>query len=462
MKRLLSLLLLFPTVAWANDNPITSMPHTTPATPVVLQSGVNVTQDGDYLVLPLNGAVVAVEALLTGTATLQAEVSFDTVNWYALPGNSISNQTLMTTITSTGAYVFDTGGWFYFRTRISNYVSGTVTVNAVWSEGSHPVAQSVGGSVTFPATQTVTANSLPLPTGAASSANQTNGSQVTQVSNFPSTQNVAVQGTASVFAHVENFPATQPVSATSLPLPTGAATSAIQTNGSQVTQVSNFPASQTVNAFSLPLPTNAAQETGGNLATIVTNQTSGGQKTQVTNFPVTQGVSGTVTGNQGTPNSTANSWPMELTTGGTGTFGGTTHPMIVTPGAGVAFPVSAAALPLPAGAATAANQTNGSQITQVTGTTATDQIGRSVAVISFQQAVTASAATLPSNSGIHSFCVKNEIGSTQTVYVGPAGVTITTGDELAPGDWRCYAADNTNRLSVVAAATGATVTGSGN
>lgn len=42
------------------------------------------------------------------------------------------------------------------------------------------------------------------------------------------------------------FQATQPVSAASLPLPTGAATAANQTNGSQTTQVSNFPASQAV------------------------------------------------------------------------------------------------------------------------------------------------------------------------------------------------------------------------
>jgi hypothetical protein len=67
------------------------------------------------------------------------------------------------------------------------------------------------------------------------------GSAVTQpvsgsvsVSNFPATQ--PVSGSVSV----SNFPATQPVSATTLPLPTGAATSANQiTLGSQTTKIND-------------------------------------------------------------------------------------------------------------------------------------------------------------------------------------------------------------------------------
>jgi len=53
---------------------------------------------------------------------------------------------------------------------------------------------------------------------------------------------VATTGTVSV----SNFPATQPISATSLPLPTSAATDASLTNGNQKTQVTNFPASQPI------------------------------------------------------------------------------------------------------------------------------------------------------------------------------------------------------------------------
>ncbi len=62
-------------------------------------------------------------------------------------------------------------------------------------------------------TQPVSAASLPLPTGAATAANQPN-----------------LNGDGGALAHVTNFPATQPVSAASLPLPSGAATAANQTS----------------------------------------------------------------------------------------------------------------------------------------------------------------------------------------------------------------------------------------
>lgn len=68
---------------------------------------------------------------------------------------------------------------------------------------------------------------------------------------------VPISGTIAV----SNFPATQPVSAVSLPLPTGSATSANQTNGTQQTQVTNFPATQpvsgTVTATPPALPSSA-------------------------------------------------------------------------------------------------------------------------------------------------------------------------------------------------------------
>lgn len=199
-----------------------------------------------------------------------------------------------------------------------------------------PATQPVSGVVqvsNFPATQPVSAASLPLPSGAATSAKQpapgtagvpstdilsiqgapsmtpvkTDGSGVTQpisgsvaVSNLPATQ--PVSGAVSVSnlpatqpvsgaVSVSNFPATQPVSVATLPLPSGAATSAkqpalgtsgtpstdvltiqgaasmtpVKTDGSGVTQpvsgsvaVSNFPATQPVSAASLPLPSGAA------------------------------------------------------------------------------------------------------------------------------------------------------------------------------------------------------------
>src|SRR5579859_2181049 len=51
-----------------------------------------------------------------------------------------------------------------------------------------------------------------------------------------------------------------------------------------------------------------------------------GNSVQVTNFPATQPVSGTVTDNQGTPNTLANAWPVEVTDG-TNVLGTLAHPL---------------------------------------------------------------------------------------------------------------------------------------
>jgi hypothetical protein len=102
-----------------------------------------------------------------------------------------------------------------------------------------------------------------------------------------------------------------PVSATSLPLPAGAATAAnqpaINADGGALAHVTNFPSTQAISATSLPLPSNAAQEGGGNLASI-----------------------------NGKLTATANGLKVD--------------------DSGVTQPVSAASLPLPSGAASAANQ----------------------------------------------------------------------------------------------------------
>ena len=216
-------------------------------------------------------------------------------------------------------------------------VSGSVT--AVQSSGSSlhvdvdnfPATQPVSGSVgvnNFPATQAVSATSLPLPAGASTDASLTNGNQKTQVTNFPATQPVSGSVTAvqssgsSLHVDVDNFPATQPVSGTvsvsgnvTVVQPTGASLH-VDVDNFPATQpvsgtvaISNFPATQPVSAASLPLPTNAAQETGGNLATLVTNtstiatntanETNGAQKTQVSDPISFTGANVSAKGTQG-------------------------------------------------------------------------------------------------------------------------------------------------------------------
>lgn len=172
-------------------------------------------------------------------------------------------------------------------------------------------------------TQSVSVSSLPLPAGAATEA----GNLKTIADNTEASNNLLFEilGNVSVTqpVQVENFPVTQAVTATSLPLPSGAATetgnlqtiaasigspasSAIPPTGGSgslgwlsgiyqkllaglsvtVTQlpslpagtnaigkveVTNLPGTQAVSATSLPLPTGAAVESGGNLQTISNN-----------------------------------------------------------------------------------------------------------------------------------------------------------------------------------------------
>ncbi len=192
---------------------------------------------------------------------------------------------------------------------ITAAISGTVAVTGTFWQATQPVSGTVElvagsaaiGSVSvsnFPATQAVSAASLPLPAGASTDASLTNGNQKTQVTSLPSIPaGVAAIGSVSV----SNFPATQPVSGT---VALGAGSAAI---GS--VSVSNFPDTQPVSAASLPLPANAAQETGGNLAALVTNtstiatntanETSGAQKTQVSDPTTFTGANVSAKGTQG-------------------------------------------------------------------------------------------------------------------------------------------------------------------
>jgi hypothetical protein len=135
----------------------------------------------------------------------------------------------------------------------------TTTASGIKVDGS-ATTQPVSGTVAvsnFPATQPISAVSLPLPTGAATSANQTTANtslssidtktpalgQALAASSVPVVLTAAQLTTLTPFSSVSvsNFPAsqavtgtffqaTQPVSAVSLPLPTGAATSSAQTS----------------------------------------------------------------------------------------------------------------------------------------------------------------------------------------------------------------------------------------
>lgn len=273
----------------------------------------------------------------------------------------------------------------------------------------------------------ISASSLPLPTGAATSANQTNGTQSTQivqggntatvtassalkvdgsavtqpisgsvsVSNFPATQPVsgtvtADQGLGGVSAwKVDGSAVTQPISASSLPLPTGAATAASQTNvqsavGSSATTAITVQGSATGVAIpttvaSLPLPSGAATSA---------NQTNGNQQTQL----VQGGNTAAVTG--------ANALKVD--------------------GSAVTQPISAAALPLPSGAATSANQTTEIASLSTIATNTGNIPAKGAATIANSTPVNiASDQTVPTK-------VAGKVVSTAPVQTNYSGTPVTT------------------------------------
>lgn len=163
---------------------------------------------------------------------------------------------------------------------------GSVTANA--GTGTFLVdgsahTQPVSG-VFFQTTQPISAASLPLPSGASTSAKQpalgtagTASSDVLTVQGIASMTALKVDGTGGTFPVTGTFfQATQPVSAVSLPLPTGAATSALQTTGN--TSLGSIdtktPAlGQALAAASTPVVLTAAQITTLTpLSTVTANQ----------------------------------------------------------------------------------------------------------------------------------------------------------------------------------------------
>jgi hypothetical protein len=77
-------------------------------------------------------------------------------------------------------------------------------------------------------------------------------------------------------------------------------------------------------------------------------------------------------------------------------------------------------------------------------------------ITSGQQAVTATAAALPSST-TRSVCVKAVVANSINVYLGPSTVTTSTGMELAPGDVICLPLANPSAIYVIASTTGASV-----
>lgn len=229
----------------------------------------------------------AIQVSGTWTGTLQVEVSTDGgTTYYPRPGYISGTTAQSATFTANVLVHVNVAGCTHVRIRATAAMTGTATVRC---------AESDSTSIAFIAnTVAVSAASLPLPSGAATSALQStiSGQLPASLGSKTSANSMAVV--------IASDQAAVAVSAASLPLPSGAATSANQTTlGSQTTKINDGTNTAAVKAAST-----AAVATDAALVVAVS------------------------------PNNTV--------------------------------PVSAASLPLPSGAATAANQTTlGSQTTKL-------------------------------------------------------------------------------------------------
>ncbi len=255
----------------------------------------------------------------------------------------------------------------------------TVTSTRLLVDGSG-VTQPISGSVTANAgtgTMAISAVSLPLPTGAATEstlAAQTNSAATSTTglkghlihgavsTSAPTYTNATVNNislTTAGAVRVDSSTTTQPISAASLPLPSGAATSANQTTANSslstiANNTGNIPnAGQTTMVNSMPVVIASNQSTVPvSLASVPTHAVTQSGTWNINN------ISGTVSLPTGASTETtlsAMSGKLPATLGAKTTA----NSMSVNIASDQTVPVSATSLPLPSGAATSANQTSG-------------------------------------------------------------------------------------------------------
>ena len=386
-------------------------------------------------------AAVNVFAFTDQAGTLFVEFSVDGQNWdksnsYVVSASTANSQSLAPPAQFVRVrYVNGATPQTSFRLQTfyqpispaaASTAMGTVTANqgtAGALAGGWPVKITDGTSIlgtgaapvrvdpTGTTTQPVSAASLPLPTGAATAANQTTlGSQTTKINDGTTT--VAV--TLANALKIDGSAVTQPVSAASLPLPAGAATEAT-------------------------LATRLAD------ATFTARINTLGQKAMVASTPIVIAsdqsavpVSGTVTANIGTSGALALDATLTSGTQKTKITDGindatvTVANALKVDGSAVTQPISAAALPLPAGAATEA--TLATRLADATFTGRINTLGQKtmaastpIVIASDQSAVPISAASLPLPTGAATEATLATRASDRTTAAAPFSNRLSDG-----------------------------------
>lgn len=308
----------------------------------------------------------------------------------------------------------------------------------------------------------VTVTSTALPTGAATAANQT---AIAAAPGSDASSATAVQGvTGGKAVKVDGSAVTQPVSASALPLPSGAATSALQTTGNgYLSTVAGTVSAGNVNVICTSgCGSSNVTATQGGTWTVQPGNTANTTPWLTTDSadaaiaagaaPAKAGVTGCVynsalpsptTGQSVASQCDSNGREIVVGAGAAGTAAGgvisiqgvASMTAVKVDGSAVTQPVSAASLPLPTGAATASNQTAttaaaGSDATTVT---AVQGVTGGKAVKVDGSAVTQPiSGTVTANAGTGNFAVNHAQVNGVTVLAG-AGAVGTGAQRVAVG-----------------------------
>lgn len=388
---------------------------------------------------------VFIQVTGTWTGTLIIEGSYDGTSWYAKAVKQVGSSYVANSFTANFGGVVNTAGLSQIRVRSTAPWTGTATVKIAESQNTH---------------STYVANAIHL----ADSVIQSNMATIKSASTAASATDPAL-----VVAVSPNN--TVPISAASLPLPAGAATSANQsteisslsTIATNTTGAATAANQTTENGFLSTISTNSA------LQSTSANQTNGTQQTKITDGTNVATVKAASTAATPTDKAVVVAVSPNNTVGVTGTFFQATQP------------ISATSLPLPTGAAQDATLTGGTARTKVTdGTNNAAVKAASTAAAATDPALV--VAISPNNTVPVSLATNTptlQAGSTTTVtqatgtnlhtVVDSGTITANAGTNLntsalaldatlTGGTQRSKVTDGTNNAAVKAASTAAAAT----
>jgi hypothetical protein len=353
---------------------------------------------------------VQLSGVWTGTIVFEATV--DGAIWNpVLAVNSVTDAEVTQT-TVNGNWIIACGGFQKVRARGNTVTSGSATV--FLNASTCPQVVTIGGSIPQ---GSATIGAVEVRDGANQLDVNASGQAAIQ---DPPNLDVALSTRLNTLGQkpmatsapvvIASDQSAVPISAASLPLPTGAATSANQTNGTQLTRITDG--------------TDTALVTAAGALVVDASATI-------------QPVSGTVTANQGTAAATASAWPTKITDG-VDTANVTAAGALQVDGSAVTQPISAVSLPLPTGAATEATlltrATEATLLTRVADATITARLNTlgqklmaasaPVVIASDQSSIPITAASLPLPTGAATAANQTTLGS-QTTKINDGTNTAT-------------------------------------